>query len=909
MRRPPATSAPRRCCWPTSPACTPCTTAPTACARSPSACTARRARGEARDVDVPRSSTSAYFDTVAVRVPGAGRRDRRARAAPRHQPPPRRRRHGRHRARRDDDALDGRVDVHGVRRRRANRSDGARARSPPALRRTSDILTHPVFRTYHSETQMLRYLRRLADRDLALDRTMIPLGSCTMKLNATTEMMPITWPEFANDAPVRTRRSGRRLRRAVRRARARAVRDHGLRRGVAAAQRGVAGRARGPARDPGVPRRAGARTRATVCLIPESAHGTNAASAVMAGMRVVVVKCDDDGNVDFDDLKAKAHEHAARSRGADGHVPVDPRGVRGEHPRRVRGGARVRRPGVPRRRQPQRARRAGQAGQVRRRRVAPQPAQDVLHPPRRGRAGRRAGRGARAPRPVPVARTSRARPTGRRASCRSRYAVRRAHGRRRPAARNRGRDPHRQLRRRAACGRTTRCSTAGPTGLVAHECILDLRPITQATGVTADDVAKRLIDYGFHAPTHVVPGGGHADGRADGVGGSRRARPLLRRDDRDPRRDPRASKRGSGPSTTARCGTRRTRPPTSSSTTGRTRTRASRPRTRAARCRPRPDKYWPPVSRIDGAYGDRNLMCSCPPLSAYERLERGGLTRMARTATRDLRPGHPFALPPRVRPRAPAPPTTPIVAALARAARAAGHRGRLEHRGRVRCRRCGDDCSRATRRRRWATFVAIEGDGRRAPATQHDLWVWSHGTGEDIELDVAAGGGDGAGAGRDARRRAAVLRLPRQPRPHRVHRRHREPAGGGSVRRRARARRSSPAPAARSCSRRSGCTTSARSTRESQTDQEATIGRTKPDSIELDDKPDTAHISRVVIEEDGEELELYRRSTPYGTVGELGLYFLAFSADPTRFTKMLRAHVRRRRRRRARPPHRLHARR
>ena len=135
--------------------------------------------------------------------------------------------------------------------------------SPTRCDARSDILVHPVFRTYHSESQMLRYLRTLADRDLALDRTMIPLGSCTMKLNATTEMMPITWPEFAEHAPVRARRPGRGLRRAVRRARGRALRDHRLRRGVAAAQRGLAGRARRPARDPRLPREPG----------PGRAHG------------------------------------------------------------------------------------------------------------------------------------------------------------------------------------------------------------------------------------------------------------------------------------------------------------------------------------------------------------------------------------------------------------------------------------------------------------------------------------------------------------------------------------------------------------------------------------------------------------------------------------------------------------
>ncbi len=129
-----------------------------------------------------------------------------------------------------------------VRRRRLRRQPATTTDAiPPALQRTSEFLTHPAFTSHRSEHQMLRYLRRLADRDLALDRTMIPLGSCTMKLNATAEMEPITWPEFGRMHPVRADRPGTRLPRAVRRSRTLARGDHGLRRGVAAAERGFAG--------------------------------------------------------------------------------------------------------------------------------------------------------------------------------------------------------------------------------------------------------------------------------------------------------------------------------------------------------------------------------------------------------------------------------------------------------------------------------------------------------------------------------------------------------------------------------------------------------------------------------------------------------------------------------------------
>jgi putative iron-dependent peroxidase len=185
-----------------------------------------------------------------------------------------------------------------------------------------------------------------------------------------------------------------------------------------------------------------------------------------------------------------------------------------------------------------------------------------------------------------------------------------------------------------------------------------------------------------------------------------------------------------------------------------------------------------------------------------------------------------------------------------------------------------------------APFEPIEGDGRRAPATQHDIWVWTHGTGEDIELDVARG---------VTAALAPVASLAAEQ-PCFVYRDSRDLTGfiDGTE--------NPPVEAAHDVAivpdLERGAGGSFVLTQkwvhdlgkfhaQSQQEQEAVIGRTKPDSIERDDKPPTAHISRVVIEEDGEELELYRRSTPYGTVGELGLYFLAFSADPTRFTKMM----------------------
>jgi glycine dehydrogenase len=270
----------------------------------------------------------------------------------------------------------------------------------PAMARTSDILTHPVFRTYHSETQMLRYLRRLADRDLALDRTMIPLGSCTMKLNATTEMIPITWPGFAElhpfapaDQAVGYRELFDDLERAL-------CEITGYDAVSLQPNAGSQGELAGLLAIRSYHASRGEQARA-VCLIPESAHGTNAASAVMAGMKVVVVKCDNDGNIDFDDLKAKAHEHAADLAALMITYPST-HGVFDANVRDVCalvhecGGQVYLDEG-----QPQRPRRRGEAGQVRRRRVAPQPPQDVLHPPRRWWTGRGPGRGPGAPGAVP----------------------------------------------------------------------------------------------------------------------------------------------------------------------------------------------------------------------------------------------------------------------------------------------------------------------------------------------------------------------------------------------------------------------------------------------------------------------------------------------------------------------------
>ena len=226
------------------------------------------------------------------------------------------------------------------------------ANIPDGLRRTTDYLTHAVFNTHRSETSMLRYLRRLSARDYALDRGMIPLGSCTMKLNATTEMEPVSLPGFADLHPFAPAEDALGYRKLIDQLESWLANVTGYDRVSiqpnAGSQGELAGllaiRAYHDANGDGERR---------ICLIPSSAHGTNAASAVMAGMKVVVVKSAADGSVDMDDLQEAVRRAQQGPRRDHGHLPVDPRRLRGHHLRPVRDGARGRRPGLRRRRQPE----------------------------------------------------------------------------------------------------------------------------------------------------------------------------------------------------------------------------------------------------------------------------------------------------------------------------------------------------------------------------------------------------------------------------------------------------------------------------------------------------------------------------------------------------------------------------
>ena len=497
---------------------------------------------------------------------------------------------------------------------------------PDRLARSSPFLTHPVFHRYRSETELLRYLRRLADRDLALDRTMIPLGSCTMKLNATTEMLPITWPEFARlhpFAPLDQAAGYLELFADLERWLAEITGYDAVSLQPNAGSQGeLAGllAIRAYHRDQGDDGR-------EVCLIPASAHGTNAASATMAGMRVVVVACDDDGNVDLDDLKAKAHHHADQLAALMVTYPSthgvfeanigDVCAVVHEHGGQVYlDGANLNalvglaRPGafgadvshlnlhktfcIPH----------GGGGPG----VGPVAVRAHLAPylpnhPLVPEAGPDTGIGpiSEAPwgsagiLPISWAYVRLMGPDGLRTA--SLVAILNAN----------------YVARRLSAHYPVLYT--GPDGLVAHECILDLRPITQNTGVTAEDVAKRLIDYGFHAPTMSFP-----------VAGTLMVEPTESESQHELDRfcdamvairdEIRAVEEGEWP--LADSPLRHAPHPAADLLV------ADWPhpyeREHAAYPRPelRDDKYWPPVGRIDNAYGDRNVVCSCPPLEAYD---------------------------------------------------------------------------------------------------------------------------------------------------------------------------------------------------------------------------------------------------------------------------------------------------
>ncbi len=494
---------------------------------------------------------------------------------------------------------------------------------PPPLRRTGEFLTHPVFHAHRSETALLRYLRALADKDVALDRSMIPLGSCTMKLNATAEMEPVSWPEFAGLHPFAPAEDAAGLLSVVDDLAEWLARITGYDSVSLQPNAGSQGEFAGLLAIRAYHRARGAEAR-DVCLIPSSAHGTNAASAVMAGMRVVVVRCDDDGNIDLEHLKSTVDEHradlaaimitypsthgvyedtvgevCALVHDAGGQVYVD-----GANLTALIGVAQYGRfgadvshlnlhktfciphggggPGV------------GPIGV--RAHLAPYLPNHPLQPA----AGPATGVG-----PISAA------PWGSASILPISWAYVRmmgAEGLRRAtlvAVANAN-----YIARRL--GEHYPVLYTGHGGLVAHECILDLRELTKRTGVTVDDVAKRLADYGLHAPTMSFP-----------VAGTLMVEPTESEDlaELDRFCDAMIAIRGEIDRVAAgewplEASPLRGAPHTAQCLAGDwdhpySRELAAFPAGKTA------TKIWPPVRRIDGASGDRNLVCSCPPPEAF----------------------------------------------------------------------------------------------------------------------------------------------------------------------------------------------------------------------------------------------------------------------------------------------------
>jgi len=493
------------------------------------------------------------------------------------------------------------------------------------LARTSVILTHPVFHEHRSETAMLRYLRRLSDLDLALDRSMIPLGSCTMKLNATTEMEAVTWPEFAGLHPFAPIEDAAGMLELIDQLERWLVEITGYAAVSLQPNAGSQGELAGLLAIRAYHRSRGEEHR-TVCLIPASAHGTNAASAVMSGMKVVVVATDTGGNIDMTDLAAKVSLHrenlaaimvtypsthgvfedtitelAELVHSAGGQVYVD-----GANLNALVGLARP-----------------GQFGG------------DVSHLNLHKTFCIPHGGGGPGVGPVAVAAhlasflpshplgwdvpgtfgsvgAISAAPWGSASILPISWAYIRmmgSEGLRRAsltaiASAN-------YIARRLDEHFPVLYTDAG--GFVAHECILDLRPMTAATGVTVDDVAKRLADYGFHAPTMSFP-----------VAGTLMVEPTESEDLAEINRFCDAMIAIKGEIDQVGAGVwpltdnpLRGAPHTAEALAG----AWDHPYSRAQAVFPPgvvpARKYFPPVARIDGAYGDRNLICSCPPTEAY----------------------------------------------------------------------------------------------------------------------------------------------------------------------------------------------------------------------------------------------------------------------------------------------------
>ncbi|CEA09477.1 Glycine dehydrogenase (decarboxylating) [Arthrobacter saudimassiliensis] len=502
-------------------------------------------------------------------------------------------------------------------------ADAAGYELPAAQLRTSEFMTHPVFSAYRSETQMLRYLRRLSDRDLALDRTMIPLGSCTMKLNATAEMMAMTWPEFATIHPFAPEEQTAGWRELIEGLEAKLAEITGYDAVSIQPNAGSQGELAGLLAIRGWHRSRGDFQR-DICLIPASAHGTNAASAVLAGMKVVVVGTADDGAIDHADLRAKIDQHRENLSAIMITYPST-HGVYDDDVRDVcdavhEAGGQVYIDGANLNALVGLAKPGEFGGDVSHLNlhktfciphggggpgVGPVAARAHLAPFLPGNAAAWDGGedipvsasryGSAGVLPISWAYVNLMGGEGLTAATKSALLAANY-----VAARLNEHFP---------------VLYTGKGGLVAHECILDLRELTAKTGVTAEDVAKRLIDYGFHAPTLSFP-----------VAGTLMVEPTESEDlgELDRFIDAMIAIRAeidqvaAGEFPVEESPLRRA-PHTAAAVVANEWTRPY-PREQAAFPVPglRMDKYFPPVGRIDGAAGDRNLVCSCPPIEAFE---------------------------------------------------------------------------------------------------------------------------------------------------------------------------------------------------------------------------------------------------------------------------------------------------
>ncbi|MGB4118251.1 MAG: aminomethyl-transferring glycine dehydrogenase [Polaromonas sp.] len=494
---------------------------------------------------------------------------------------------------------------------------------PTELRRTSDFLTHPVFNTHHSETAMLRYIRSLSDKDLALDRSMIPLGSCTMKLNATSEMIPITWPEFANMhpfAPADQQQGYAEL-------------DEQLRAWLCQAT-GYAGISLQPnAGSQGeyagllvikAFHEAQGQSHRNICLIPASAHGTNPASAQMVGMTVVVTACDAKGNVDMADLKAKCEQHSTNLAA----VMITYPSTHGVFEANVKElcalvhshGGRVYVDGANMNALVGTAAPGEFGGDVSHLNlhktfciphggggpgVGPVCVVADLVPYLPGHVAGGI--------PVNGVGAISAAPLGNAAVLPISWMYCRMMG---PD----GLKQATEISILSANYISRRLKDHFPTlyaseaGYVAHECILDLRPLKETSGVTAEDVAKRLMDYGFHAPTLSFP-----------VAGTLMVEPTESEDLKEIdrfinamiaiRKEIAQIENGIWPQDNNPL---KHAPHTSASVIA---AEWDRPYSREVAAFPvaalKASKYWPTTGRVDNVYGDRNLMCSCVPVSDY----------------------------------------------------------------------------------------------------------------------------------------------------------------------------------------------------------------------------------------------------------------------------------------------------